>query len=1125
MVLRHGSTSLVRLWLAGFTLAGVTLAQTTGAGTLVGTVTDSTGAVVVGARLSVVNVDTAFHSETTTNSDGAYYVPYLAPGPYHLTIEAAGFKRHLREGIQIRTGEVPRVDVQLEVGGIAESVTVTSLAPLLETETSSSGQIISGDTLVAIPVSQKTTQRMLYYYPGTSGMSGLHVLGQRQNMIGYTLDGVSGKEPGIQTFGGTDSHASTTQDAFQEVKVYTTGTPAEFGHSAGGLMSVVFRSGTNQLHGSLEDRYLNKEMIHRSYLEQLKPTAPFLYHELTGLMSGPVIVPKLHNGRDKTFWLFGYALHYENAGTNSARTAVPTAEMYNGDFSFGGQKSPAPLAIYNPSTTRQNGTTWVRDPFPGNLVPKSLFDPAVQKFLAKNPFTASNQPGIPGATGPTENLVMDQVKQIRRTRWDVKIDHQFTANHRVFARYSQAHHRAWKGDYQAQFAWRDLDPNAQPQPVDNLNIVLSDMMILSPTMNNEFRAGYNRRALYQSALTQNQDWGKQFGIPNIDSSTFPNFNIGYGLSGLSTYQNVGEDITLQDNFTKVAGHHTIKAGYEMMRTRYNATAPALPAGSYTFGGTDAPFTPNTGNTFASFLLGTVSSATYTQSFASWLPRWWSHQAYVQDDWKPFSHLTINLGLRYSFETPYQTKYGRNSQFDPSAKDPITGLSGAIVHAPGGLARADRNNFAPRVGLAWSFHPKLVFRSSFGIIHQDIFAVTQNSMFEEYLATATVASPTGDPRTIFRLSDGPPSFTYRVQADGSVPFIGSNYSSRTATWWDPGMRMPYVINWSGGVQWEFAQSWLLEGIYQGQSGVGLINSWDMNAIPLNVSTDPVRLNAIYQAAQNYKPYTQFGAINLYSNFGHNSHHAGTLRVEKRTTGGLSLMAFYTYSKTLSESDGEGAANGITYYNRRLEKARTSYDLTHHFISNVVYALPFGKGRKWMNHGGLSNAVLGGWQMTWVQMFQSGGPFTVTFAGSPNKYLPGQSRPNILTDFVGASVQNWSIGPNRFPTSAQNPYLNFSAFGYPAAFTPGSLGRNTFEGPGLNWTQVSVGKWWQIKERGRFQLRFDGFNFPIKQPNFANPSSSYNLNSPASFARMTGVQGSFSNIGSGRPNFYAIGRFEF
>jgi len=765
-----------RISLAAALLTGAMLAQTAGTGTLVGTVTDTTGAVVAAAKVTVVNVDTSFVSETVTSTEGSYYAPYLAPGTYRLSVEAAGFKRYVRDGIAIRTSEVPRVDVQLEVGALTESINVTGAAPLLETETSSAGQILSGDVLLKIPLSQKRSIRMMYYYPGTSAMSGYHVLGQRQNMIGYTLDGVNGKEPGTQNVGGTDDQLSTTQDAFEEVKVHTTGVPAEYGHAAGGLMSVVFKSGTNQFHGSGEDRYIGQSMIHRSYLEQARATNPFSYHETSFLGTGPVLLPKLYSGRDRTFWLFGWERHREIGGTTAARTTVPTPEMYNGDFSFGGQTSPRPLPIYNPFTTRQDGANWLRDPFAGNIIPKSLFDPAVQKFLAKNPFTAPNQAGIPSATGPVENLVKDQEKQIRRTRMDIKIDHQFTPNHKIFGRYSEARHRAWKGEHLAQFAWLDIDPNAQLAPVDQRNFVFSDMMILSPTMNNEFRAGYNRRARFETALTKDQGWAKQFGIPNVDDATFPNFNIGFGLSGLSSFQNVGDDITIQDNFTKIRGKHTFKLGYELIRTRYNATVAVLPSGTYNFGGTNAPFVPNTGQTFASFLLGTVTSATYTQSFASWLPRWWSHQWYIQNDWKPRSGLTLNLGLRWSYESPFETKYGLNSQYDPAAKDPITGRMGAIVHNPGPLAKKDLNNFAPRVGMAWSFRPKWVFRSSFGVSHQDVFSVGTGILFEEYLATATIQAPTGDPRHVFRLSDGPPSFKYQVQADGSVPFIGSNYSS-------------------------------------------------------------------------------------------------------------------------------------------------------------------------------------------------------------------------------------------------------------------------------------------------------------------------------------------------------------
>jgi hypothetical protein len=522
----------------------------------------------------------------------------------------------------------------------------------------------------------------------------------------------------------------------------------------------------------------------------------------------------------------------------------------------------------------------------------------------------------------------------------------------------------------------------------------------------------------------------------------------------------------------------------------------------------------------------VTSATYSSSFASWLPRWWSHQAYFQDDWKPFRTLTLNLGVRYSYETPFQTKYGQQSQFDPTAIDPLTGRPGAILHAPGPLAKKDLNNFAPRVGLAWNFAPKFVFRASFGLIHQDIFATDRNSMFQEYLATANIQAPVGDPQHVFRLSQGPPSFRYNVQPDGSVPFVGTNFSGRPAHRWDPNMRMPYVMSWSGGIQYAFRQNWVVEGQYQGQSGVGLINNWNMNVIPLDISNDPAVLNQIFTAQQNYRPFTNYGDVRLFSNFGHNSYHGGTLRVEKRMSGGLTFNSFYTMSKTLTEAEAETGDNGITYYNRRLEKARASYDIRHRFVTVLSYEMPFGRGRRWMNAGGVSNAVFGGWQLTWTQTLQSGPPFDVTFAGSPNRYLPGEARPNITTTHQQAQVDGWTLGANRFPTQAQNPYLNASSFSYPAAFTAGTLGRNVFEAPGLAWTQISIAKWWRLKEKYGFQIRLDGNNFPIKQPQFANPNGSFNLNNLGAFARIgSGTRGSFSDIGTSNSNLLLIGRFEF
>src|SRR5688500_8944791 len=285
-------------------LFSVVSAQTTGTAKVVGTITDNTGAVVPGATIVIVNIETQFTSQSVSSAEGAYYVPNLSPGTYRMTIEAPGFKRYVREGIILRTSEQPRLDVQLEVGSVTESINVTASAPLLETETTSTGQILEGETIVKIPVLQKYAFRILLYLPSTSNINGQHVVGQRERAIGYTIDGVSGKEPVRSMIGQTNQVTSTTIDALQEVKLFTTGMPAEYGHSAGGLLSTVFKSGTNQWHGSAEDRYIQKVLIHRAYLEQLPRNNPFTYHELSATMGGPVYFPKLYNGKDKTFWFF-----------------------------------------------------------------------------------------------------------------------------------------------------------------------------------------------------------------------------------------------------------------------------------------------------------------------------------------------------------------------------------------------------------------------------------------------------------------------------------------------------------------------------------------------------------------------------------------------------------------------------------------------------------------------------------------------------------------------------------------------------------------------------------------------------------------------------------------------------
>jgi len=1108
--------------------AACAFAQGTGSATLIGNVTDSSGAAIAGAKITVVNTGTQFTSTSATNAEGAYYVPYLIPGMYRLTIEVAGFKAYHRDGIELRINESPRINVQMEVGNVTESVNVNATTPLLETETSAAGHVMEGETVVKLPVMQKGIKRMTLYMPGLNVINGLHGNGQRERALGMTLDGVSGKEPVRGAVNDDQRILTGTLDMIQEFKMWTTGLPAEFGHSAGGVLAAVYKSGTNSFHGSLEDRYVNGKIVHRQYFDQLKrcdvglPCNPWGYHEMSATAGGPIIIPKIYNGKDRTFWFFGFQRHHEKV-SETAITNVPTPEMYAGNFSFGGRGFP----IYDPETTRQDATgRWLRDPFPGNQVPVARFDAVSRNLISNNPWTPSNRPGVVTPSGVTQDLVMPTKGRYYFTRFDTKVDHQFNTNHRIFARFSRMRNRA-PGRYSTDIAWELYDP-VLVIPNDFTNIVVSDTYTISPTLINEMRLGHNRRHETKEPISFGQGWAQKLGIPNTDSSTFPRIITGFNGNPGGRYENVAEDFTFQENLTKVAGRHTIKGGYELLRTRYNALVEALPAGIYNMGGTDLPFTPNTGNTFASFLLGNVASAQFTRNQATWLPRWWSHSLYVQDDFRPGRNVTFNLGLRWSYESPFSTKYGQQSQFDPTATDPITGRLGAIIHPSGLLARRDLNNFQPRLGVAWNFRRNMVFRTSFTVITADLLTNGLNQNFEEYLASANVQAPPGDPRTVFKLSQGPPAIAYTTNRDGSVPYVGTNFGSRGATWYDPNMRSPYVMNWSGGVQWQFTNTWLMEAIYQGSAGVKLLNTWNTNVQPISFfpyPSDPARTEQIRQQFQNFRPYPQFGNVDLVSNFGHNTYHAGTLRFEKRYSKGFTLNAFYTWSKTINNSDDDGTASGITYYNRSLEKARANYDIHHRWVTTVTYELPFGKGRKWMSGGGVKNAILGGWEVVWIQTFQTGPPFTVGFAGSPSVYLPGVgSRPHQILPNDQVKLAHVDIGPHRFPFAAQKRYLDVNGFAYPAAYTIGSLGRNTLEAPGVVWPQTSVQKTWRIRESLRFTLRGD-VNNVFKYHNFNPPNSTFNRTDPSSFGTFTGTRGSFSDIGTGRWHTIIVFRVEW
>jgi hypothetical protein len=1110
-------------------LAPPAVAQT-GQGTLVGQVSDTSGAIIAGVAVRITNKQTGFVYSAFTNEEGLYRTPYLNPGFYEITFEAQGFKKLLRSDIQVRSTETARLDVVLEVGSVVESVEISARAALLETETSSTGHLVTGVQLAKLPTPQMKIESMLWYVPGVTGQAGSgHAAGGRSRAFVIANDGVSAMNPGTGAIG-TGNNLSSVEHNMEEIKVLTTTLPAEYGHSGGGLMSITFKSGTNQLHGLAEERYMAQPMIHRNWQDANRPNNVFGFHLMSANISGPIVLPKIYDGRNKTFFLWGFQRHHEKASENND-VDVPSPAMLAGDFSFGGIGDP----IYDPaSLVRLADGTYSRTQFPGNQIPMSRVDPVFNKYMSFTPYQGENNrnnQAFMTRTGPRANLSADTVYRSYRTSFDNKIDHSFSDRHKIFGRYSNFRHRSFNGRWQVAVQNPIFDYNYTPIPINQRQLVISDSFTLSPTTINEIRFGGNRRKYTRTPESLDGNWASQLGIPNVGGETMPGFQTATGGQLFFRYPegesiDVNESYSLQENLTMVRGRHTFKTGYEILRTRLNSHVAATPSGIYRMGGTDFPFRPNTGHPFASLMLGAVGRADFTRDLATWLPRWWSQALYFQDDWKVTNKLTLNLGLRWQYESPFNTKYGQQSQFSPTAIDPLTGRTGALLHPENALAGRDWNNFQPRVGMAYNFRRNWVFRGGFAVNTLDLWANSLRENFDEYLGTAVIEPEPGNPDVAFYLRNGPPPIRFNVAPDGSAPFIGTNYSGRNASYFDPAMRMPYVMNWNGSVQWEFASNMLLDLSYQGSGGVGLLNRWDINAIPLDISRDPVQLENIRRASQNFRPYPHFGSIFHYSNYGHSTYHSGTVKIEKRYSQGLSLTSFYTWSKSIDEDSDDGGAGGVTFYNRRLEKARSDHDVTHRWVTYALYSLPFGRGKKWLRDAHpIVNGILGNWELNGIQTIESGVPFGFGFTGSPNVYLPGTLRPDLAPGKTYDDIKvPWDRkGPCRHQQACALPWMDVNAFAYPASFTPGQTGRNIITGPGNFWHQLSISKTFPFRERLRGTLRYD-INNPLKLYFFNQPNNTVDLRNTQSFGKITGNQGSFSGLG-GRTYMQIIFKLEF
>jgi hypothetical protein len=1131
---------------------GYAAAQEVQSATVVGTVTDPTGAVVPNASVTVTNTATNIAAHTTTNADGAYYVPFQSAGTYEITIAAPGFKQLVRRGVVLEIGQTPRINVSLEVGNTTESVEVTAAAPILATDNSVVGGTMPTKQIHDIPMLQAKPQHLMYYMEGSqvNNDGTYHMLGLPSNQINFTIDGSIVKQAPNANIGEVNNSVTPPVDALMEAQVWTTGIPAELGHSAGGAYNMVTKSGTNQLHFSAEERYIHKDFLHRSIWQQAATNTPFEYHNFDTVLGGPVYIPKVYDGRNKTFFFLAFRFDYDHE-QNTVTQSAPTPAMLNGNFAF-------PVAnaqtIYDPRTiapcaTCSNG--WTAQPFTGNQIPVSRFDPVAAKFLSLTPYNLPNTTGGWTTTGPSNNLIANTHYLADKDGYLGRFDQKITESNKAYFRFAWNRYRTNPGRENILFHWFDIDSTGnsygEPEPIDTLNLTFGDVDTISPTVINEFRVAYQRRADTRTPILLGQNWAGQLGIPGVGPQTFPGFvstggsNVNWSANPGGYQRTLQDDFEYADNITKVMGLHTIKAGYQGIRMRENDVSASTPSGVYNFSGagTGLPFTPNTGNSFASFLLGSVDNATFTTLLANYLPRWWSHQAFVQDDWRARRNLTISLGLRYSYETPAITKYGFESEFNPNMTDALTGMMGAITHPKGSVYNSDRNNFTPRLGVSYNFAPKWVFRGSFGMFTVDNFTELGQ---EEYLATAAVIPAVGTPPPAFYLSQGPGPINYSLTANGASNFVSTsnNLSGRSATYIDPNLRNPYTMSWSGGFQYQIKPNTIAEVVYQGSAGVALVNgsAVNINELPQSIysSTNATLLNTVYNSTQSYLPYSQFGSINKYSNWDHSTYNAMVARVEKRYGNGLFFNFLYTWSRNLIGGPGSqvlsapGATSytvgtGPEFYNWNLTKGLAPTDVTHQFVAQASYDIPVGQGRRWMNHGGIANMFLGGWTFLTIQSLRTGTPASFVMAGSPNRYLPYEQLPNVASG-QNINVPNYQIG-NLWPEQTQNPYFNINTFAYPAAFMPGNAGIGIARYGGVWWPQYSLSKTIAYRERYKLTVRMDANNLFPETHAFlcCNVNNAVNLTSSQLFGKTPALSYSFSNWYTPNGNLVGVLRIEF
>jgi hypothetical protein len=1050
-------------------LVAATVSAQTYTGSISGKVTDSSGAVVPKAAVSLTEESTNTTLKTVTGDSGDYVISFLKPGAYRIVFAAPGFKEHVESGVLLQINQDRRVDPVLEVGQVNETVEVSASTVQVNYVSPEIGQVVDADQLINLP-DEATSSRgrspflLAKLLPGvtTNGntytnINGFSFAGGRRVTNEILVDGLPTTNPSDETYTLTPS-----PDSIQEFKVLTTPFSAEYGHTGGGVMIATSRSGGNSIHGSAYDLFRNRLLNGRDFFSAAQSSTKYVQNDPGGTIGGPVVIPHFYDGKDKTFVFVDFNVTLASQGSADS-ALVPTDRQKSGDFSqtfSGGQLVP----IYDPGTNYigADGKTTLRNPFPGNVIPSSRVDPVaaqIVKFYPEPNWTASANNYF--VTPPSEN---DNWQYLGR------IDQNFSSNDRAFFRFGQ-----YSPNNNAVVDIPNLANNQTAGGWTDTQAVLSETHIFNATLVSDFRFGWVQEDNY-TTITGGPV--PQLGLKGVDLNTFPLVSVSQmiGLGASAPNHDRDRSWVFNEALTLAKGRHTVKFGGDFRRQMYDSYSPGKQSGSYTFSNTFTTSTNNdtkSGFGVADLLLGMPASTTFNLNDYTYRMDINSAGAFVQDDFKVSPLLTVNLGLRWEFDGPYTEANNQFASFDPNIVNHITGNLGDMQFA--GCDGAPRHfspniyhDVLPRLGFAYRFLPQTVLRGGYGVYRLPAIGYWSYGPVSQYAQSATFASLNNNATPYYVLSSGVPPVPYNVDANGN-PNVPASLTSPTnnVTQLESRARTPYNQTWQIGIQRQFKANWLAEIDYVGTRGVKL---------PIVVPENQLRFSQWGTSAtpQTLRRFPQYLNVSHLANDGNSFYNSLQASLQRRWKNGVLSFA-YTWAKVTDDVDGPSSSSAIQdIYNLKAEHGLASYDVPQRFVANYVYRIPLGRDGKLLNGIPVVQDVVRGWEVSGVTEMQIGLPLAATQSNGTGGFT-GTQRPNQIAAAALARDQR-----------TLSEWFNTGAFTVAPAYTTGDEARFSFFGPGINNWDTSMMRNFPVRERLNVQLRGEFYN-TFNHPNFKNPNT--------------------------------------